>query len=51
METDLFKNSITFTKWSNPQSWFWSKKWQKMEKRADKDIKEKRFINPQELER
>ena len=40
-ETNLSKESITFLK-SN-QSWFWTKKWQKLEKQADKDIKERRF--------
>ena len=44
-ETDLFKNSFIIKKCEDvfKQSWYWSKEWQKREKRATEDIKKGRF--------
>lgn len=46
-ETDLFKNSLIIKKCEDvlKQSWYWSKEWQKKEKRATEDIKKGRFTN------
>ncbi|PIZ55734.1 hypothetical protein COY23_04320 [bacterium (Candidatus Torokbacteria) CG_4_10_14_0_2_um_filter_35_8] len=38
--TDIKQNII------EDQMWYWSKRWQKIEKEADKDIKKGRLVGP-----